>query len=87
MKVRIRNNDGTPAHKSEFRLDDRSSVVTFLNLLKDKFGVDCFGIRGEFQNKHSDIKEEKKHLDEWREKTRSLREPDKELQRKVRESL
>jgi len=81
MKVRIRNNDGTPAHKSEFRLDDKSSVLKFLNVLKDKFGVTLFEIKKQYRHSAIDFD------DEFKERIKILREGDEELRKKIREKL
>lgn len=80
IKIRIRNRNGHPLHKAEFRLEDRSTLIKELNILKDKFGVDCFDIRGKAINIHKEQQrllqeEEIKALADWREKTRGLREP------------
>lgn len=88
MKAQIRNNDGTPAHKSEFRLNDKSSIVSFLILLRDKFGVTCFDIKKEFVSESkSIINDEKRHLDEWREKTKGLRNDDPDLKEKMKRAF
>lgn len=86
IKVKIRNHNGTPAHRAEFRVDDRSSMVQFLSLLKDKFGIDCFYLKPDYLPKQKDlIQEEKQHLDEWREKTKGLREEDESFKKRMRE--
>ncbi len=92
IKVKIRDRRGQPLHKAEFSLSDRSSIIRELKLLQDKFGVDCFEIKGKYKNKvievqQREIEEEIERLDGWREKTKFLREPDKEFQEKVRKLL
>ncbi len=92
IKIKIRSHNGMPLHKSEFRLNDKHCMIKELNLLKDKFGVDCFELKGQYkkvylEQQEQEISKEKKSLDEWRKKTRGLREVDSELQKKVKESL
>ena len=91
IKIRIREHDGTPLHKSEFRLSDTKTLIKELNLLKDKFGVSCFKIKDEYKYINSshlsnESLEEKEKLEEWRERTKGLRE-DKEFSKKMKEAF
>lgn len=102
MKNKIRNSKGEPQHKSEFRLNDRPSLISFLRILKDKFGVTCFEIVGkdrktlvaqqtkEAEEELSSLSDFQKRTDDdsdFREKTRGLREPDKEFQEKMKKLI
>jgi len=97
IKIKIRNPKGEPQHSAEFRLNDRASLIGELRILKDKFGVDCFEIKGKHRKTliAQQEKEEKEELDslkelqenDWREKTKGLREPDKNLQEKMKKAL
>lgn len=97
MKIRIRNSNGEPQHKSEFRLNDKNSLLRFLGILKDKFGVDCFEIKEKYKKKamaqqEKEMEEEIESLQQendkdWREKTRGLRETDEEFRKKAKEIL
>lgn len=89
IKIKIRSPNGEPQHSAEFRLNDRSSLIRELSLLKDKFGVDCFEIKGKHKKtlmaqQEEQAEEELSNLSEFREKTRVLREPDKKTQEKMR---
>jgi hypothetical protein len=87
IKLKIRDANGFPQHKASFRLDDTKTLVRELNLLKDKFGVECFELKNKY--KKEAIKEQLEDLggEDWREKTRGLREINKDIQKKVREAL
>ena len=97
MKIRIRNPKGEPQHKSEFRLNDKNSLLRFLGILKDKFGVDCFEIKDKYKKKA--LEQQKEEMDneiknlmeennkDWREKTRGLRETDEEFREKAKKIL
>lgn len=100
IKTKIRNTKGEPQHKSEFRLNDNSSVIRELSMWKDKFGVDCFDIKkkdiktlmaqqnGEMKEEIESLRDhEEKRVKEYREKTKGLREPDKEFQEKMKKAL
>ncbi len=97
IKIKIRSPSGEPQHSAEFRLNDRSSLIGELRILKDKFGVDCFEIKGKHKKTlmAQQQKEARDELDslkefqekDWREKTKGLREPDKEFQEKMKKAL
>lgn len=89
LSVKIRDNQGRPQHKIEFRLTDRASTIKFLRLLKDSYGVTGFTFIGETKEKvdaliKNEMSEELDKLEDWREKTRGLREPDEDLQSKMK---
>ncbi len=97
IKIKIRDSRGEPQHLAEFQLNDRSSLIRELRILKDKFGVDCFDIRGKhtktlIAQQRSEAQEElerlKEHQEkEWREKTKGLREQDTDFQEKMKKLL
>jgi len=86
MKIRIREHTGMPMYRAEFRTDDKKAVIQHLNLLKNKFGISCFEIK-ENIIELKEVEEEKKYLDEWREKTKGLRDDDLEFQKKMKEAF
>lgn len=92
IKIGIRNTNGEPQHKAEFRLNDRPSLVRELNTLKEKFGAVGFEITGKhkqtlIEQQEKEAEEELDSLSDWREKTKGLREPDKNLQEKMKNAL
>lgn len=92
IKIKIRSPSGEPQHSAEFKLNDRSSLISELRILKDKFGVDCFEIKGKHRKtlmaqQEEEAEDELANLKEFREKTRGLREPDKEFQEKMKKLL
>lgn len=92
IKIKIRSVEGYPQHKSEFRLNDRKSIIREVELWKEKFGVDCIMINRNYLNefklqKDSEFNEEKKALDEWREKTKNLREIDTDMQKRLKKAF
>ena len=75
IKIRIRDRNGIPQHSAEFRLDDKSSLIRELRILKDKFGVSVIRFSNESKEEHTkqltqEVNEEKQKLKEWREKTK-----------------
>ena len=97
IKIKIRDPRGEPQHSAEFRLNDRASLIGELRILKDKFGVDCFEIKGKHRKtliaqQEEEAMDELENLKEfqekdWREKTKRLREPDKEFQEKMKKLI
>ena len=97
INIKIRDPKGIPQHSAEFRLNDRSSLIRELRILQDKFGVDCFEIKGKHRKtliaqQEEEARDELENLKkfqekDWREKTRGLREPDREFQEKVKKVL
>ncbi len=90
--IKIRDDKGVPQHSSKFRLDDRRVLIREFNILKDKFGVDCFTIKDKHQKVYKEalieeVKEEKEKLNEFREKTKSLREYDETFRQKMRDAF
>ena len=87
INIKIREHDGMPMYKAEFRTNDQKSLIKHLNILKDKFGITCFDIKEEFQKiSNKDIDREIEHLNEWREKTKGLRDDD-EFKKKMRDAF
>lgn len=86
MKIRVRDHSGIPLYKAEFRTDDPKALAKHFNFLKDKIGISCFELKEEFKGVE-EAKEEITYLNEWREKTKGLREDDEELKRKMREAF
>lgn len=91
IKIRVRDTRGLPQHKAEFKVSDKDCLVRELRLLKEKFGANCISLdknKEEVINQErKEIEDEMKHLDDWRKRTRGLREPDKEFQEKVKKIL
>lgn len=89
IKITIRSHNGMPMHKAEFRVDDKKMLVRELNLLKDKFGADCFNFKREFstidrKQRSNELEHEKEALDDWREKTSPLRNDDDQFKQKMK---
>ena len=85
LKFKIRNNNGEPEHKGEFRLNDKASGLKFLHLLKDKYGIDYLDIRDPTLQTQ-EMNDEMKHLEDWRERTKALRE-DGDFTEKMRKAF
>ena len=91
INVKIKDADGTPAYKCKFRVSDRASSIQFLRMIQDKFGFDYFTLKPEYiktvvSEEQRAIDEEKKHLDDWREKTKGLRD-DENFTEKMRKAF
>jgi len=88
INIKIRNLEGYPIHKAEFRIEDKRKMIEELNLLKDKFGINYIDIKGKFKildidQQKFNIQDELEHIREWREKSRGLRE-DKNIREKMK---
>lgn len=89
IRITIRSHGGMPMHKAEFRADDKKMLVKELNLLKDKFGADCFSFKREFstidkKQRFNEMNNEKEYLDNWRENTKFLRNEDQQFKEKMK---